>query len=103
LHLERSVQRILTLRSAGRSILPGINTQQHVSSLNDEYCKLVHALSEVHDNALVLNQLEPDLPVEENFLHEIASAINSIRNISVQLRQILDTFSNVSLSFLTPG
>ena len=73
-HVSLRLQQIC---SSDENVVVGANLQIHVVSIKDLLCKLSSCLSEVHKNAGMLDQLEPEGQVTNSFLEELSTVIQA--------------------------
>ena len=71
-----STQNLLTrvpphnVYSSDENVLVGVNLQTHVVCIKGLLCKLLSGLSEVRQNAGILDQLQPEDHATDNFLEK---------------------------------
>jgi hypothetical protein len=70
-------QRLQQICSSDENVLVGANLQTHVVCIKDLLCKLSSGLSEVHKNAGILDQLEPEGHATDNFLEKLSTVIQT--------------------------
>ena len=69
--------RLQQICSSDENVLVGANLQTYVVCIKDLLCKLSSGLSEVHKNASILDQLEPEGHATDNFLEKVSTVIQT--------------------------
>ena len=75
--MNRISQRLQQICSSDENVLVGVNLRTHVVCIKDLLCKLSSGLSEVHKNAGILDQLEPEGHATDEFLENLSSVIQT--------------------------
>lgn len=75
--MSRISQRLQQICTSDENVLVGVNLQTHVVCIKDILCKLSSGLSEVHKNAGILDQLEPESHPTDNFLEKLSTLIQT--------------------------
>ena len=75
--MNRISERLQQICSSDENVLVGVNLRTHVVCIKDLLCKLSSGLSEVHKNAGILDQLEPEGHVTDKFLEQLSSVIQT--------------------------
>ena len=75
--MQQISQRLQQIYSSDESMVVGANLQTYVVCIKDLLCKLSSGLSEVHKNAGILVQLEPEGHTTDNFLEELSAVIQT--------------------------
>jgi hypothetical protein len=75
--MNRISQRLQQICSSDENVLVGVNLQTHVVCIKDLLCRLSSGLSEVHKNAGILDQLEPEGHAPDNFLEKLSTVIQT--------------------------
>ena len=85
-------QRLQQICSSDENVLVGVNLQTHVVCIKDLLCKLSSGLSEVHQNAGILDQLEPEGHATDNFLEKLSTVIQTTDLWRDRLMALADQF-----------
>jgi hypothetical protein len=70
-------QRLQQVCSFDEKMVVRANLETHLVSIKDLLCKLSSGLSEVHKNAGMLDQLEPEGHATDSFLEELSTVIQT--------------------------
>lgn len=70
-------QRLQQVCSFDEKTVVRANLETHVVSIKDLLCKLSSGLSEVHKNAGMLGQLDPEGHATDSFLEEVSTVIQT--------------------------
>lgn len=73
-HISQRLQQICT---SDGNVLVGANLQTHVVCIKDLLCKFSSSLYEVHENAGILDQLEPESHATDDFLEKLSTVIQT--------------------------
>ena len=99
-HISQRLQRIC---SSDGNVLVGVNLQTHVVCIKDLLCKLSSGLSEVHKNAGILDQLEPEGHATDNFLEKLSTVIQTTDLWRDRVMALASQFHNPVFPVLTKG
>lgn len=101
--LDDALKRLQVLNTGVDSVSPGRNLLAHVFSIHGHLSKYSHALSELRDNVIILNQIEPASAGIESILEQISSFAYSTDSLRVRLSYVVDAVSSAPISFFTEG
>jgi hypothetical protein len=75
--MNHILQRLQQICTSDGNVLVGANLQTHIVCIKDLLCKLSSSLSEVHKNAGILDQLEPESHTTDDFLEKLSTVIQT--------------------------
>ena len=101
--MNRISQRLQQICSSDENVLVGANLQIHVVCIKDLLCKLSSGLSEVHKNAGILDQLEPEGHATDDFLEKLSIVIQTTDLWRDRLMTLADQFYISVFPVLTKG
>ena len=96
-------QRLQQIYSSDETVASGANLKTHVVCIKDLLCKISSGLAEVHKNACIFNQLEPEDHATDGFLEELSTTISTNDLWRDRLTTLANQFYIPSLPVLTKG
>ncbi|KAH9480590.1 Midasin [Psilocybe cubensis] len=99
--LTDTLKRLHALKSHTDLVVAGQNVLAHVSSVYDLLSKCSHALSELRDNVIIFNQIDPPDSGIDNFLQQVCVLASSTDTMCERVFHVLGSLNSTPISFLT--